>query len=493
LIEIDDVSFTYGEEVEIQRESSENGISHINLKIRAGECVVLCGKSGCGKSTLTRLINGLIPDYYKGQLEGEVLLDGEPIQNKALYEISKRVGSVFQNPRSQFFNVDTTSEIAFGCENQGIEPDEIKRRIDETVDLFRIKPLLDRSIFELSGGEKQKIACASVYTAQPDIFVLDEPSSNLDTAAIEELRKILAILKDQGKTIIIAEHRLYFLRELADRFVFMDEGKIKGEYSTLQLEALTENARIEMGLRTLFLENLVPVFNRPDNECLKAVQLNDLFYSYGKEPALHIHELSLPVGEVIAVIGPNGAGKSTLSRCLCGLEKRLKGRICLDGKALSNKERLAKSYMVMQDVNHQLFTESVLDEVLLGMKGTDEKKAEDILSDLDLLHIKELHPMSLSGGQKQRVVIASALSCGKEIIVLDEPTSGLDVCHMKNVAQVIRRLKDRTTLLLIITHDLEFILESCTYVLHMEQGDVIDQYSIDPESADKLKSFFLIP
>jgi energy-coupling factor transport system ATP-binding protein len=422
LLEIIDVSFCYCGNGKASRTFSGNRINRINLKIQDGECVVLCGKSGCGKTTLTRLINGLIPSYYQGRIEGDVLLDGESIQDKSLYEISKRIGSVFQNPRSQFFNVDTTSEIAFTCENHGIEPDEIWHRIETTVDLFGIKSLLHRNIFKLSGGEKQKIACASVYAAQPDIFVLDEPSSNLDTVAVEELRNILAILKRQGKTVIIAEHRLYFLRELADRFVYMDTGEIKGIYSAKQLESFPESIREKMGVRSLSIGNLKPTNSSFKIKLSNAFQLKNVFFSYGKETVLHINDLPLPAGEIIALVGHNGSGKSTLSRCLCGLIKKHKFLIYMNGKPINRKDRLDKSYMVMQDVNHQLFTESVFDEVLLGMKKPDKKRVEDILSELDLVQLKELHPLSLSGGQKQELLLAAHfLAIRKSLFWMNRP------------------------------------------------------------------------
>lgn len=213
MIELKNVSFQY------ENADYASSVKDISLKIADGEMILLCGESGCGKSTLTRLINGLIPNFYEGQLSGSVCIDGEAVENQPLYETARKVGSVFQNPRSQFFNVDTKSELAFACENMGMPEAEIERRIDRTVESFGIQKLMHKSIFELSGGEKQKIACASVSVSSPEVIVLDEPSSNLDVFAISDLRRILQMWKAEGKTVIIAEHRLYYLRELADRAV----------------------------------------------------------------------------------------------------------------------------------------------------------------------------------------------------------------------------------------------------------------------------------
>ena len=227
MIQIDHVTFSYGEETE-----HTGGVRDIELQIKRGEFAVLCGESGCGKTTITRLINGLIPHYYEGKMSGGVWVNGAEVSKQPLYDTAKIVGSVFQNPRSQFFNVDTTSEITFGCENLGQPAETIRARLERTVRDFRLEKLMDRNIFHLSGGEKQKVACAGVSIMEPEVLVLDEPSSNLDAASISDLRKTLAFWKGQGKTIVVSEHRLYYLRGLADRFIYMKGGKITREYTS---------------------------------------------------------------------------------------------------------------------------------------------------------------------------------------------------------------------------------------------------------------------
>ena len=243
MIELKNVSFSY------DSHDTASQLQHIDLTIQDGETVLLCGESGCGKTTLTRLINGLIPHYYDGHLEGQVLLDGQALAALPLYDIARRIGSVFQNPRTQFYNVDTTSEIVFGCENMGMPVPEMQRRLENTTRALHLENLLNRSLFALSGGEKQKIACASADAIQPDIIVLDEPSSNLDIAAISDLTKVIRHWQVSGKTIVIAEHRLYYLVPLADRIVYLKDGRIARIFTRTEFQSLSPQHLSEMGLR----------------------------------------------------------------------------------------------------------------------------------------------------------------------------------------------------------------------------------------------------
>ena len=484
MIELKNVNFQYN------TEEASGGLHEINLVIPNGEVVLLCGQSGCGKTTLTRLINGLIPNYYNGRLSGDVMIDSRNLSKLSLYEISKFVGSVFQNPRTQFFNVDSTSELAFACENQGLPENKIVNSIFETATMFNINHLLGKNIFNLSGGEKQKIACASVSVSSPSIIVLDEPSSNLDTHSTDDLRKMISIWKSQGKTIVIAEHRLYYLSGLFDRVIYMENGRIQKEYISTDIEKLSMSEQIEMGLRPFELK-LFPLsvknMKREDE-----ILFSNFFFSYtNRDKALQVPSLSLPASNVIAIIGNNGAGKSTFARCICGLEKRCKGIITISSKALNRKQRISYCYMVMQDVNHQLFAESIYEELILSMKNPNEAEIDLILNKLELLQFKEKHPASLSGGQKQRVAIASALASQREIIIFDEPTSGLDLLHMRDVAKELTDLSQIGKTVLVVTHDYELIASCCTYILHLENGMVKEQYPLDLSGTERLKKFFL--
>lgn len=483
MLEFKSVSFCY-------ENASDGCLRDISLCINTGEVVLLCGESGCGKTTVTRLINGLIPNYYEGKLEGRVLIDGAAVNENALYETARSVGSVFQNPRSQFFNVDTDSELAFASENLKFSEQEIKNRIRQTVSDFQIKDLLGRSLFALSGGQKQKIACASVSVHNPNIIVLDEPSSNLDVFSIKVLCEVIRQWKEQGKTVVIAEHRIYYLRDLVDQAIYLKDGRIAKRLSADELNMLSSQQLGEMGLRPLSFAQLSgePVKKAPDDEM---ITIRNLKFAYKKSrQILNIDTLQFPKCGCAGIIGENGAGKTTMGRCLCGLEKN-SGAVMTYGGVTYKKHRLLEQfYMVMQDVNHQLFCESVLEEVLLSMKEEDENHALEILDCLDLQQYKELHPMSLSGGQKQRVAIATAAASGKNFLLFDEPTSGLDLRHMEQVAESINTLTDHGKTILLITHDLQFILKCCHWIIHMEKGEIVESYPLDPCGQERLIQFF---
>lgn len=503
MVELKNITFEYNSGNGLERggaggidEKVSNGsLCGVNLSVSDGEFILLTGGSGCGKTTILRLINGLIPNFFEGSLEGSVTVDGFDVSHAELYNTAKIVSTVFQNPRSQFFNVDTTSELAFACENQGMEEGEILRRIDKTVTELHLQPLMNRSLFDLSGGQKQKIACASVAVTGNKIILLDEPSANLDLRTIEELAALLKKWKNEGKTIIVAEHRISYLWNLADRTVVLKDGQIVRELSRAQMDKISEEELHGLGLRTNKCSTDCPV--KPDNDTQNQTNNNNYVmspsglsrgsssttflvlqnfrYKYKNGYlALNIPQMQIPVGKITAITGNNGDGKTTLLNCLCGLGHRSKGTLLYKGKSYNRRQRQKLIFLVMQDVNHQLFTESVLDEVLISQAEENEEEARRILASLDLEDFADRHPQSLSGGQKQRVAVASAIASGRDIMLFDEPTSGLDYTHMLQIGQILRSLKDQGKTVIVVTHDRELIKECCDYEICLSDFNQIN-------------------
>ena len=384
-------------------------LSDINLEIQDGEFVLICGESGCGKTTMTKLINGLIPHFVRDvSVDGTITVCGKNVAEMPMYEIAELVGSVFQNPRTQFFYTNSNAEMAFGLENRGVEPEYIRKRIKNTINELDIEKLEDRDVFSMSGGEKQLLAFASVYAMNPQIYVLDEPSANLDIAAMEKLSERMKIIKEKGHTVIVAEHRLAWIQKFADRIIYMKEGRIEQEFTSDEFKALSDLKRKQMGLRSIVPEQIqIPEITGNSEDAV--LQICNLSCKRKKQMIFQNISLSARAGDIIGITGKNGAGKSTFCNCLCGLLKPKGGEILYQGKKLSEKARTKLFGMVMQEVNHQLFSDSVKNECLLANEEASEQEIRELLEKFDLEEYAEYHPMILSGGQRQRLAICQAV------------------------------------------------------------------------------------
>ena len=353
-ISIDNCTFRYNN-------TETDALKKLSLSVNPGECIVLCGKSGCGKTTLTRMLNGLIPSFFGGELSGRCETFGLTASESPIETYVPLVGSVFQNPKTQYFNVDTTSELAFPCENSGMKPEKIRSRVSECAAEFGLENLLDRSIFHLSGGEKQRIAFASACMLHPKMLVLDEPTSNLDHHAIRALHDMIARQKAAGVTILIAEHRLAWIADLADRFCLFENGTVTGQWTAEEMRRLPEEFLREKGLRPLDVTahhtSAMEKSRLKSNTSGALLTADTLKIGYGKKsPVYSIRNFGIHRREIVGLMGHNGVGKSTLAKTLCGLMKPLSGEIRLNGKRASKNELLSHSYMVMQDVNYQCAT-----------------------------------------------------------------------------------------------------------------------------------------
>lgn len=454
-------------------------LNNINLTVNDGEFVLLCGESGCGKTTLTRLVNGMIPHFVKDvKADGTVTVNDLDIAESPMYKIAESVGSVFQNPKTQFFNTDSSAEIAFGLENIGADRDYMHKRVAQTISDLKIENLADRNVFSMSGGEKQLLAFASVYAMNPQIYVLDEPSANLDYEAIEKLRKILETVKNGGHTVLIAEHRISYLYGLADRIVYLKDGCIEKDFTAAEFAGITESERIAMGLRSICSEEIdIPerVIMQPDS----SLAVQHLSVKRKKQAVIHDFSLSANVGDIIGIVGKNGSGKSTLCSSLCGLLPTVNGEVIYRGRRLSRRARNRQFGVVMQDVNHQLFSDSVKNECLSANPDATNQEIEELLNSFDLLDCIDRHPLTLSGGQRQRLAICQAIMGKKKFLIFDEPTSGLDFRHMCRVTEWLKQLAQKGYILFVVTHDYEFLNRACNCYIQIERVS---------ESAERKKS-----
>ena len=443
-------------------------LSDINLEIQDGEFVLICGESGCGKTTMTKLINGLIPHFVRDvSVDGTITVCGKNVAEMPMYEIAELVGSVFQNPRTQFFYTNSNAEMAFGLENRGVEPEYIRKRIKNTINELDIEKLEDRDVFSMSGGEKQLLAFASVYAMNPQIYVLDEPSANLDIAAMEKLSERMKVIKEKGHTVVVAEHRLAWIQKFADRIIYMKEGRIEQEFTSDEFKALSDLRREQMGLRSIIPEQIqIPEITGNSEDAV--LQVCNLSCKRKKQMIFENISLSAREGDIIGITGENGAGKSTFCNCLCGLLRSKNGEILYKGKKLSEKARTKLFGMVMQEVNHQLFSDSVKNECLLANEEASEQEIRDLLEKFDLEEYAEYHPMILSGGQRQRLAICQAVMGGKKLLIFDEPTSGLDFRHMCQVEKLMKQLSEEKYIIIVVTHDYEFLNRTCKGYIRCE-------------------------
>lgn len=466
----------------------EFALQNICLDVQEGECIVLAGESGCGKSTLLRCLNGIIPHLLKGEVQGEIAVFGNELgTNMSLEELSAVTGSVFQNPRSQFFHIDVTDEIAFGPESMGLSHEEIVCRVDEAFDLFSINHLRGKKMYELSSGEQQKVSFAAIYAAGAEIYLLDEPSANLDYAGVINLNQIVKILKKQKKTIILAEHRLHYLADVLDSIVVLKNGGIEKVFCQ---GALPENAAMQQwGLRALNLQSFVnesamcsiPARKASVAEEQKGVpnlSAKKLSFSYPRSGKRVLHNLSVDLGysEKIAIIGQNGSGKTTFSKLLSGLFEPSEGAIYDEGRGkMRARQRLNATGLVLQESSHQLFFPTVMEELVSARREESEVEPEELLRDLGLEELHNVHPQYLSAGQQQRLVFALATVNHPRILILDEPTSGLDARSMQAVGNQILHASAAGSTVAIVTHDFEFVSSYCDAALLLKDGRVVER------------------
>jgi len=466
VIQIKNLSYRYSN-------SEKPVLKNINLTVKKGEFILIVGKSGCGKSTLARCLNGLIPHMFDGELEGDVIVFDKNTKEHQIWELARHVSIVFQNPESQFFNLTVEDEVAFGPENFGVPGASIREKVEKSLNQAGISKLRSKYVYKLSDGQKQRVAIAAILSMSPEILVLDEPTSNLDSKGTEEFFKVLEKLKAEGKTIILIEHRTKYAVKHATRVIIMDEGSIVHDGPPQIL--FETQIRERFGIRNPNWQkesvnsSTLKLYGKP------VIKIQNLLYSYGDEFQLKVDNLIFNKGEFVGIMGENGAGKTTLIKLIIGLLRPKRGKIIVNGMdTKSVSKRVKQIGLVLQNPEHQLFMDSVYNEVSFGLVSNNEI-LKDILRTMDLWELKDNHPHSLSEGQKQRTVIASVLVRMPEVLILDEPTTGMDGYHWKlfiNKLIEIRRKYNNLTLIL-ASHDEEMVSQIADRIIIMSRGNII--------------------
>ncbi len=448
----------------------EKVLKDITFSVREGELILIAGDSGSGKSTFLKSLNGLIPIIVDGRMDGERYIKGKNMKTMPIHEISHSLGSVFQNPRSQFFTLNSTSELVFPMENYGYSKSEMKKTINTLKKEIPIENLLDRDILSLSSGERQLLALASAMVLGPDVLLFDEPSANLDYGNVIKFSELLKKLKSLGKTILVADHRFFYLNNLIDRVFLLEKHKIK------IYENEEEFKKADYNTRNFDLFQISIPFKEKINADMRLAELKNI----SKNNVLKNISLSFYKNEITAIVGINGAGKTTLAKLLTGSIKPDKGEIIID----------KLPFYVMQDADYQLFGNSVSGEVELGNKTVDNNRKKEVLERLDIWKYRDTHPFNLSGGEKQRLQIAMASLSESEVLIFDEPTSGLD---MKSMNRAVKEIEEasRERAVIIISHDYEFIRKIAHRIIHIDAGTIKDDFDLNKQTVERFNKIFI--
>lgn len=466
------------ETVTVTFRDGSHGLCQVSLEIPQGQSVVLTGESGCGKSTLLSCVNGVALMEEEWQVTGVIEVAGQQVTLENQEKLVRHVGSVFQNPRTQFFTTTVLDELTFVCENLGMSAAVIGEALARVLPLFDLDELIHRSMFELSSGQQQLVALAAAYIQEPQVLVLDEPTSNLDFQMTKKLTKILSKLKQQGVTIVIADHRLLYLADLVDRVVILAEGKVIYDEDVQRFKNLSLTERRQYGLRVFSKSELPEVdllelgMGTPSNSPYLSGE--ELVVKFNKKnKALDITDFHLEKGGLLSVVGHNGAGKTTLLKVLSGLQKLANGRIVREGSLQSMKSLRKAAYLVLQEVTLQLLGETVWRE--LALFSDDQESIQEAARLFSLDHLLNKHPFSLSGGEQQRLALAGAFLANKDLIILDEPTSGLDWHHMQDVIQGIKELQGKGKTVIVVSHDWEFLCSLGGKMIHLKDGKMMSE------------------
>lgn len=489
--------------------STNKALQNINLHISPGEIVLITGPAGSGKTTLCSCINGLVPHYHEGNLEGEVLIGPYNTKKARVGGLASIIGMVFQDPEAQLVTNSVMDEVAFGPENLGIAREEINERTREALQATRLVGYEEREPHNLSGGEQQACCIAATYAMRPEIYVMDEPLANLDPAGRAFILKlIIQVAKQRGKSLIIVEHALEETLPLVDRVIIMNQGQILREGPTADIlaqgdiphifkrpdllrladkfqlssfsltpQVFANRLREKYTLKKLGSNGLHPdrhISSKP------VIELQDVSFSYDAEKeALHNVSLTINAGEMVAILGRNGSGKTTLVRHVIGLHHPTSGKVLVNGMDVAE----TPTHILAQDVgfcfqnpNHQIVSFNVRDEMTFGLKAHNidpseyEARIQEALKIVDLSDYIDTEVFDLGKGQKQRLALASVLTLKPKILVIDEPTTGQDPEMIDEIFGIIRKLNEQGTTILLITHRIDYAAMYANRAVVLQHG-----------------------
>jgi len=524
-VRVEDLSFRYNSR-------KEAAIFDLNLEVQPGEVLLIAGASGCGKTTLLRCINGLIPRSYRGEKSGRVLLHGRDVAEMNLVEVSQIAGTLLQDPERQIVSSYVVGEIAFGPENLGLPRDEILQRVDEVIARLGIEHLRSRETFQLSGGEKQKVAIAGVLAMHPSILLLDEPLASLDPASADEALALVRRLADEGTTILLVEHRVEdALKVRPDRLMYLEGGRIR--YLGPVQDVLAELDHRQVKLPALWIVQRVrqmeaaplpvpetavtdsaprsgphsgphnkhaapPNANSAQDQKEALISFRNVSFAYGDGPRV-LNDINLDIlpGDLVAILGPNGAGKSTLVKHAIGLLKPSEGQVVVGGRD-TRRATVAQTARVVgyvfQSPTHMLFAPTVREELAFGPKNLRFPEAEiqesvrTAVQAVNLAGLEEFPPLGLSFGQQKRTAIAAVVAMRSRVLVMDEPTAGQDFANYTRFMEALvgsgsedagGTADGRKSVLtthfgatLFITHDVDLAVTYANRVILLREGRI---------------------
>jgi len=476
MIKLENISYTYPHTVQM-------ALHHLSLSLPKGSCVFVTGPSGAGKTTLCLAASGILHHEYGGKKEGRVTVDAIDVKEYPdLSALAQKIGIVFDDPEAQMIFTTVEEEILSVIEHRGLDVAATEERLASIMATTYLGELRNRSPHNLSGGQKQRVALAATLALGNDILILDEPTSELDEHATKRIVAILQDLKAQGKTILLVEHKYAHFQKMVDTLVVMEDGKIS---AIGRPDDLLTNDRLRKiiiadfsGIRTPAEKVSVPT--GADTSASPIIDVRELSYAYGDIPALDTISLTIRPGEFVALVGENGSGKTTLVKQFNRLLVPTQGDVIVNGK--NTKEStitdLARHVgLVFQNPDHMFFADTVRQEVEFGLRNLGIADGEKIinaaLSEVGLVHTKDLYPRWLSRGERQRLAIACVIAMQPAIIVMDEPTTGLDGNEARLVLEILKRLQQKGHTIVVITHNKDIAITCADRIITMDKGRIV--------------------